>query len=524
MDGLIIVGASGRPIVLSRFRHRLPTYPLLHVDYLNDAIAAAEREHGTDEVEPILRVPIGGQDWGGSDDEADDEEEDDEAVSDDESSEEEGNVWSSEPPRAQEPPSQIASDTSVLCHIKAGKLRILCPVSREIDPLIPFAFMRCVVGVLLEYLVGTDDESQLTEDLVCKHFDTVYQLIEEMLDGEGNVVMTEVNSLKDVVLPPSWLDRIIETVGIGSHSERTRTSLSSPIPWRRPNSKYTRNEVYLDLIESLEGIVSADGTPVGLDLWGSILCTAKLSGMPALRVSLNTPSMLQDTSFHHCVRISTWNSHKQLHFVPPDGTIKLAEYRLAPTTGLSKNAPFTRRTATTSSPADLPLTLEVTCTPSNTGTSISIAVHSSVSDKHDLEDVVIDWDLSPAAQGVDASTREYNTSTRISAAATSLSGGPVDSRSVPGGHTGSTVIFDREKHTLRWTIPKLPSGSMVALNGMILSSQPTCIPAYALGVSFQAVGASHSGLRIKSINIEQEQYVPNKGVKSILKGNIEWRR
>ena len=77
MDGLIILGASGRPIVLSRFRHRSAAYPLVHIDSLNNALALAQRETGSDAVEPILRVPIGGSDWGGSDEEDEEEDEED---------------------------------------------------------------------------------------------------------------------------------------------------------------------------------------------------------------------------------------------------------------------------------------------------------------------------------------------------------------------------------------------------------------------------------------------------------------
>lgn len=523
MDGLIILGASGRPVVLSRFRHRSAAYPLLHLDYLNDALATAQRETGTDVVEPILRVPIGGSDWGGSDEEDDGEEEEQEEYEEDSGEEEDDeNVWSSEPPREASVPA--ISNTSVLCHIKAGKLRILCPVSREIDLLIPFAFMRCVVSVLLEYLVGADDESQLTEQLVREHFDVVYQLLEEMLDGEGNVLLTEINSLKDVVLPPSLLARLIETVGIGSHSERSRTSLSSPVPWRRPNSKYARNEVYFDLVETLDGIVNAQGGPVALDLWGHLLCNAKLSGTPALRVSFNKPSLLLDMALHHCASISAWDTQKQLYFVPPDGITKVAEYRLAPSAGISANSPFLRRSAATDASPELPLFIEVSCNPSSLGSDISISVYSCVPDKHDLEDILLEWDLSPSAQGIDVSTSERSSSIHIPSSATSLSGGPPDTRGLPGCQTNSTVVFDREKHSLRWIIPKLPSGIMLILSGFILSTDPTSTPSYALDVKFSAVGMSRSGVRINSVGIDNVPYIPSKAVRSILRGCIEWRR
>ena len=94
----------------------------------------------------------------------------------------------------------------------------------------PLAFLRKVVHVLQEYLVGSTNPELLTEEVLCEHFDVVYQLIEEMLDGEGHVLLTEVNALKDIVLPPSWLDKLIQTVGLDASADRGRTSLTSPVP------------------------------------------------------------------------------------------------------------------------------------------------------------------------------------------------------------------------------------------------------------------------------------------------------
>ena len=55
----------------------------------------------------------------------------------------------------------------------------------------------------------------MTEDVIRDNFDIVYQLFEEILDKDGNVLTTEVNTLKSLVMPPSWVDKIVKAVGVG---------------------------------------------------------------------------------------------------------------------------------------------------------------------------------------------------------------------------------------------------------------------------------------------------------------------
>ena len=105
-------------------------------------------------------------------------------------------------------------------------------------------------------------------------------------------------------------------------------SLASPVPWRRTNSRYSKNEVYLDMIESIEGVIDANGCPVALDVWGKLTCSAWLSGMPELLVSLNRPSLLELPAWHQCIRQQTWEKQQKLCFVPPDGECVLSEFRI----------------------------------------------------------------------------------------------------------------------------------------------------------------------------------------------------
>lgn len=135
MDGLIVLGASGRPIVLSRFRNRHAVYPLLHVDYLNSVLRKARASGSERDVPPVLVVPVAEDVLRADDEESEESEEEseEESAASESSEEETPNVWTADAP-ADAPPAP-AGDTheggAVLCHIKVGELRFLCPVSRE---------------------------------------------------------------------------------------------------------------------------------------------------------------------------------------------------------------------------------------------------------------------------------------------------------------------------------------------------------------------------------------------------------
>ena len=51
--------------------------------------------------------------------------------------------------------------------------------------------------------------------------------------------------------------------------------------------------------------------------------------MPDLSMSFINPRLLDDVSFHPCVRLKRWESEKVLSFVPPDGSFVLMSYHIS---------------------------------------------------------------------------------------------------------------------------------------------------------------------------------------------------
>lgn len=50
--------------------------------------------------------------------------------------------------------------------------------------------------------------------------------------------------------------------------------------WRPPNIKHKKNQLYLDVIENVNVLLSTKGTILKADVNGKVLMNSKLSGMP----------------------------------------------------------------------------------------------------------------------------------------------------------------------------------------------------------------------------------------------------
>ncbi|XP_077218522.1 clathrin adaptor complexes medium subunit family protein isoform X2 [Tasmannia lanceolata] len=186
-----------------------------------------------------------------------------------------------------------------------------------------FKFLCRVADVLSDYLGG------LNEDLIKDNFVIVYELLDEMMDN-GFPLTTEPNILREMIAPPNIVSKVLSVV-TGNSSNVSNTlpgATASCVPWRTTDLKHAQNEVYVDLVEAMDAIVSRDGALVKCEIYGEVQVNSSLSGLPDLTLSFANPSILNDVRFHPCVRFRPWESHQILSFVPPDGQFKLLSYRV----------------------------------------------------------------------------------------------------------------------------------------------------------------------------------------------------
>jgi AP-3 complex subunit mu len=238
---------------------------------------------------------------------------------------------------------------TLLYSIIQDQLLFLCPCSSDTEPLQILEFLHRVADVLEDFL-----GSPLLASKIESHYHVVAQLFNEMVDG-GIIACTEPNALRDVVDAPNFMKSLLGGVGLPSSTPSSltpsgtsfslasrpsprlgpssATQTTSSVPWRRANVRHTSNEMYVDIVETIDVTLSPSGRPLSAIANGTIAFTAKVSGVPDLILQLGCPGGIHSTVslpvFHPCVRLNRWEGRPgELSFVPPDGRFVLAGYEV----------------------------------------------------------------------------------------------------------------------------------------------------------------------------------------------------
>jgi AP-1 complex subunit mu len=216
-------------------------------------------------------------------------------------------------------------------HIRHANLYILALTKRNSNVMTILLFLHRLVDVFTEYF------RELEEESLRDNFVVVYELLDEMMDF-GHAQTTEKNILKEYITQQSFQ--------LDTGPARPPSAVTSAVSWRSEGIKYRKNEVFLDVIESLNLLVNSNGNVVQSEIVGSVKVRCYLSGMPELRLGLNDRILfensgragraaktvdLEDAKFHQCVRLQKFESERAISFIPPDGDFELMSYRMTPT-------------------------------------------------------------------------------------------------------------------------------------------------------------------------------------------------
>ncbi|XP_063711494.1 AP-1 complex subunit mu-1-like [Symsagittifera roscoffensis] len=210
-------------------------------------------------------------------------------------------------------------------YIKHSNLYLVAVGKNNPNASLVFAFLHKLVRVFQEYF------KELEEESVRDNFVVVYELLDEIVDF-GYPQFTDSKILQEYITQEGQkLDL----------APRPPPAVTNAVSWRLEGVKYRKNEVFLDVIESVNLLVNASGTVLRSEIVGAIRMRVFLSGMPELRLGLNDKVLfentgrarnkaveLEDVKFHQCVRLSRFDNDRTISFVPPDGEFELMSYRL----------------------------------------------------------------------------------------------------------------------------------------------------------------------------------------------------
>ncbi|KAK9450848.1 Mu homology domain-containing protein [Limtongia smithiae] len=211
-------------------------------------------------------------------------------------------------------------------YIRHSNLYLLALTKRNSNAAEILLFLHRVVQVLTEYF------KELEEESIRDNFVIIYELLDELMDF-GYPQTTETKILQEYITQESHKLEV---------QVRPPMAITNAVSWRSEGIRYRKNEVFLDVIESVNLLVSATGTVLRSEILGSVKLKCYLSGMPELRLGLNDRVMfensgrtprsksieMEDVKFHQCVRLSRFENDRTISFIPPDGEFELMSYRL----------------------------------------------------------------------------------------------------------------------------------------------------------------------------------------------------
>ncbi|XP_077202245.1 AP-1 complex subunit mu-2 isoform X1 [Paroedura picta] len=210
--------------------------------------------------------------------------------------------------------------------IKHSNLYLVATTMKNANASLVYSFLYKVVEVFTEYF------KELEEESIRDNFVIVYELLDELMDF-GFPQTTDSKILQEYITQQG---NKLETA-----KSRVPSTVTNAVSWRSEGLKYKKNEVFIDVIESVNLLVNANGSVLLSEIMGSIKLKVFLSGMPELRLGLNDRVLfeltgrgknksveLEDVKFHQCVRLSRFDNDRTISFVPPDGDFELMSYRL----------------------------------------------------------------------------------------------------------------------------------------------------------------------------------------------------
>jgi len=198
----------------------------------------------------------------------------------------------------------ITNQKNIFVNINRDGLYFLGVVTADVPPLLVLEFLHRVCDVCLQYF------GSLNESVIRENFATVYQILDEMMDN-GIPFTTEPNALMEMIPPPSMFASTKQAfTGESNLSGALPEGNLTNTPWRKLGVRYAANEIYFDIIEEMDAIIEPNGLAVNVEIAGEVQVLCKLTGMPDLSLTFNNPHILDDVSFHPCVRYNRYEQQK----------------------------------------------------------------------------------------------------------------------------------------------------------------------------------------------------------------------
>jgi len=232
-------------------------------------------------------------------------------------------------------PVSLITNYSFL-HVRHESIYFVAITKFNTDASVAFEVLHKVIEIFKAYFGGKVDE-----DTIRSHYILAQELLDEMIDY-GYPQSLSLEAIKPFIFQKGSIKP--EKLKSQDKINKITIQATGACPWRSPDIKYKKNEIYIDAIESVNLLMSVDGKQLRADVSGSVMMKCYLSGMPECKFGLNDKILMDkeakigtrsktngieidDCTFHQCVRLGKFDSDRTISFIPPDGEFELMKYR-----------------------------------------------------------------------------------------------------------------------------------------------------------------------------------------------------
>lgn len=239
-------------------------------------------------------------------------------------------------------------------YIRHNNLFFVCVTRSNINPALGFSFLYAMLDVFKTYFRG-----EVNEQTIRNNFTVIYELLDETMDF-GYPQNSSVDVLQLYIKTAG--ERALQGEQKQDNSQIT-SQITGAVDWRLPDLKYKKNEVFIDILEQVNLLMSADGEILRNDVSGKVAMKTYLTGMPECKFGINDKILvdaknrggqkngagggsavaaasskkkggsrksveIEDITFHRCVKLTKFDADRTITFVPPDGEFDLMKYRI----------------------------------------------------------------------------------------------------------------------------------------------------------------------------------------------------
>lgn len=212
-------------------------------------------------------------------------------------------------------------------HTREGEVSVVATTKSNSNVGMLFNFLYALIKIFKAYF------TEFSEKKLKDNFVLIYELLDEIMDY-GYPQITDINILKKYITQEGYKYQDQEKL------KEILTTMTGAVSWRPPNIFYPTNEIYLDVIESVNLLINRTGEIIKAEVNGAVTLKSLLSGDPICKFGMNDKLQIsqgntntkgisiEDLRFHQCVRLSDFNKDRTITFIPPDGVFDLMTFRV----------------------------------------------------------------------------------------------------------------------------------------------------------------------------------------------------